>query len=139
VLARDPRLAVQYEYDFRPGASWRRRVPFGRPRRGALASRPAPRVKESPVAFECRHWKTIGLPPAVPGGKAGYSVVFGLVIGIHIDNSVIKNGIVDTAAMRPIARLGYMDYTVVTPETVFTIHRPDVDAAGNVFEPQAAR
>jgi flavin reductase (DIM6/NTAB) family NADH-FMN oxidoreductase RutF len=98
-----------------------------------------PRVKESPVAFECRHWKTIALPPAVPGGKAGYSVVFGLVIGIHIDNSVIKNGVVDTAAMRPIARLGYMDYTVVTPETVFTIHRPAVDAAGNVFEPQAAR
>ena len=25
-----------------------------------------PRVKESPVAFECRHWRTIDLPAAAP-------------------------------------------------------------------------
>jgi flavin reductase (DIM6/NTAB) family NADH-FMN oxidoreductase RutF len=96
-----------------------------------------PRVKESPVAFECRHWRTIDLPPAVPGGKEGYSVVFGLVIGIHIDDTVITNGTVDSAAMRPIARLGYMDYTVVTPESVFTIQRPTVDTAGNVIDAES--
>ena len=43
-------------------------------------------------------------------------------------------GIVDTAAMRPIARLVYMDYAVVTPETVFTIQRPKVDAEGRLVE-----
>jgi flavin reductase (DIM6/NTAB) family NADH-FMN oxidoreductase RutF len=84
-----------------------------------------PCVKESPVAFECRHWKAIALPAAVAGGKAGYSVVFGLVIGIHIDNSVIKKGIVDTAAMRPIARFGYMDYFTrslcLRPSLPFTV------------------
>jgi flavin reductase (DIM6/NTAB) family NADH-FMN oxidoreductase RutF len=111
---------------------------------GGLTAAPSrlvrpPRVKESPVAFECRHWRTIDLPPAVPGGKEGYSVVFGLVIGIHIDDSVTRNGMVDSAAMRPIARLGYMDYTVVTPETVFTIQRPTVDTAGHVVERKAAR
>jgi len=31
---------------------------------------------------------------------------------------------VRTAQMRPIARLGYMDYSVVTPETMFTLNRP---------------
>ena len=96
-----------------------------------------PRVAESPVAFECRHWKTVELPPAVPGGASLYRVVFGLVVGIYIDDSVVKDGIVDTAAMRPIARLGYMDYAVVTPETVFTIPRPEVDAAGRIVPAKA--
>lgn len=93
-----------------------------------------PRVKESPVAFECRHWKTVQLPPATPGGPSGYHVVFGLVVGIHIDEAFIKDGIVDTGAMRPVARLGYHDYAVVTPETIFSLRRPDVDASGNVIK-----
>jgi flavin reductase (DIM6/NTAB) family NADH-FMN oxidoreductase RutF len=92
-----------------------------------------PRVKESPVAFECRHYQTIDLPPVGPGAKAGYHMVIGLVIGIHIDDRFIKGGLVDTAAMRPIARLGYMDYSVVTPETVFTIGRPNVGPDGKVI------
>lgn len=96
-----------------------------------------PRVKESPAALECKHWKTIDLPPAGPGHKQGYAMVIGLVVGIHIDDAFVKNGIVDTAAMRPIARLGYMDYAVVTPETVFSIDRPEVDASGRVVPPTA--
>ena len=88
-----------------------------------------PRVKESPAAFECTHWKTIELPPLEPGGKSAYSVIFGRVVGIHIDETFVKNGIVDTGAMRPIARLGYMDYAVVTPETVFSINRPTAEEA----------
>ena len=92
-----------------------------------------PRVKESPAALECKYWKTITLPPAAPHHREGYSVVFGLVVGIHIDDAFVKDGIVDTAGMRPIARLGYMDYAVVTPETVFTIDRPKVDADGKII------
>jgi flavin reductase (DIM6/NTAB) family NADH-FMN oxidoreductase RutF len=91
-----------------------------------------PRVKESPVAFECRHFQTIDLPPN-PGAKSGYHMVIGLVVGIHIDDQFIKGGIVDTSAMRPIARLGYMDYAVVTPETTFTIDRPNVGKDGKVI------
>jgi flavin reductase (DIM6/NTAB) family NADH-FMN oxidoreductase RutF len=91
-----------------------------------------PRVKESPVAFECRHFQTIDLPPN-PGAKSGYHMVIGLVVGIHIDDRYIRNGLVDTAAMRPIARLGYMDYAVVTPETTFTIDRPNVGKDGKVI------
>ena len=55
--------------------------------------------------------------------------MFGQVVGIYIDDSFIKDGIVDTGAMRPIARLGYMDYAVVTPETVFSINRPTAEEA----------
>jgi len=96
-----------------------------------------PRVKESPVAFECRHHQTIVLPGA--GRHAsGYHLVIGLVVGVHIDDRYIAGGIVDTAAMRPIARLGYMDYAVVTPETRFTIHRPGVGPDGQVVPPRAA-
>jgi flavin reductase (DIM6/NTAB) family NADH-FMN oxidoreductase RutF len=97
-----------------------------------------PRVKESPAAFECRHWKTVELPPLEPGGKSANSVVFGQVVGIYIDDSFIKGGIVDTGAMRPIARLGYMDYAVVTPETVFSINRPTPEEAMAKLEVKAA-
>jgi flavin reductase (DIM6/NTAB) family NADH-FMN oxidoreductase RutF len=97
-----------------------------------------PRVKESPVALECRHWRTIDLPPAVPGGNPGNAAIIGLVVGIYIDDSVIKNGFVDTAGMQPIARMGYMDYSVVTPDTKFTIHRPELGPDGKVMPVKAA-
>lgn len=93
-----------------------------------------PRVAESPAAFECRHWKTVELPEPLPrAGRrmpARYSVVFGIVVGVYIDDACIRDGLVDTAAMRPLARMGYMDYAVVTPETTFTLNRPTVDADG---------
>lgn len=83
-----------------------------------------PRVKGSPAAFECRFWKAIDLPPVEPDGKAGYTLVIGYVVGIHISDAFVRDGIVDTSAMQPIARLGYLDYAVVTPETVFSLPRP---------------
>jgi hypothetical protein len=44
------------------------------------------------------------------------------VVGIHIDDAFIKDGLVDTAAMKPIARCGYHDYAVV--DEVFSLRRP---------------
>ena len=79
-----------------------------------------PRVAESPVALECKHFKTVALPSVE--GQDGYSVVFGHVVGIHIDESVLDDGLVDMQKLRLIARLGYMDYTVV--DTVFSMDRP---------------
>jgi hypothetical protein len=55
--------------------------------------------------------------------------VFGEVVGVHIDNRFIKDGMVDTGAMQPIGRVGYMDYSVVTPQTIFAINRPSVEEA----------
>jgi flavin reductase (DIM6/NTAB) family NADH-FMN oxidoreductase RutF len=95
-----------------------------------------PRVKESPAAFECKHWKTVELPAA--NGKSANFVVFGQVVGIYIDDAFIVDGRVDTGAMRPIARLGYMDYAVVTPEAVFSIERPSAEAAMATLRAKAA-
>ncbi len=90
-----------------------------------------PRVARSPAAFECKHWKTVELPaPADSGSRPTYSVVFGLVVGVYIDESYIRDGIVDVGAIRPLARMGYMDYSVVTPETIFAMNRPTVAADG---------
>lgn len=85
-----------------------------------------PRVAASPAALECRVWKTVTLPGGE--GDGGPTVVFGQVVAIYVDARVVKDGLVDTAAMRPLARMGYMDYAVVTPETTFTLNRPRVDA-----------
>ena len=49
----------------------------------------------------------------------------GAIAGTHIDDRFIRDGIVDTAAMRPIARAGYREYFVATPETKFAMTRPD--------------
>jgi flavin reductase (DIM6/NTAB) family NADH-FMN oxidoreductase RutF len=78
-----------------------------------------PRVAESPVHFECRYLQTIDLPPSSSGHHA--SLVIGQVVGIHIDDAVLVDGIVDVAKMKPIGRLGYNDYVVV--DEVFTMPR----------------
>jgi hypothetical protein len=43
-------------------------------------------------------------------------------VGVHIDDRFIRNGRLDTAAMRPIARCGYDEYAMV--EQVFKMSRP---------------
>ena len=62
-----------------------------------------PRVKESPAALECRHWQTIDAAGAGRTTTATYLVIVGQIVGIYIDDRFIKDGIVDTGAMRPIA------------------------------------
>lgn len=79
----------------------------------------APRVKEAPVSMECRVIRDVVLPHWGDGRNV---VVFGEVVGIHIDERVMTDGFVDTAKLRPIARLGYREYAVVN-ET-FAMDRP---------------
>lgn len=104
------------------------------PAPGRLVS--VPRVAESPVALECRYWRTVELPQAEGGEAHEYSVVFGRVVGVHIDDRYIKDGRIDTAAMQPIARLGYSQYAVVRPDTVFSIVRPQIEADGRIVVPE---
>ena len=82
-----------------------------------------PRVAESPIALECKYWKTIEMP--IEEGRATHqaTVVFGRVVGIHVDDSIVKNGRIDTLAFKPVARLGYSEYT--TTENVWRMPRPD--------------
>lgn len=79
------------------------------------------RVGESPVVLECRHFKTMDLPD--DEGQVQDYLVVGRVIGVHIDDRFIENGRVNTAAMKPIARLGYSEYATV--ETAWRMRRPD--------------
>jgi len=89
----------------------------------------APRVAEAPAALECRLWRTLELPTPEAGGTT-YTLVFGHVVGIYINDAVIQDGLVQTAEMRLLARMGYMDYAVVTPDTSFTLNRPKASADG---------
>lgn len=83
-----------------------------------------PRVAEAPVHLECRHLKTVTLPGTTPHDV--YNVIFGQVVGIHIrDEFITADGLIDVGKLRPIARLGYQDYAVVNPDTIFTMERPD--------------
>ena len=79
-----------------------------------------PRVKESPVHLECTYLQTVELPCDKPGQSN--LVVFGQVIGIHIDDSIVSDGMIDMNVFKPIARLGYFDYSVV--DNVFSMRRP---------------
>jgi flavin reductase (DIM6/NTAB) family NADH-FMN oxidoreductase RutF len=94
--------------------------------RAGLESAPSrlvkpPRVKASPCALECRLVKIIPLE-AADGKPVDGHVVLGQVIGVHIDDRFIVDGLLDTAAMKPIARCGYDQYAVV--ESVFSMQRP---------------
>jgi len=83
-----------------------------------------PRVLESPVNFECKVTQIIQLKTAA-GAEVKAWLVMGEVVAVHIDKSLIKDGVYNTAAAHPIARLGRMgDYAEVTPETVFDMRRP---------------
>ena len=70
--------------------------------------------------MECTYLQTVTLPSDDPSSPN--AMVLGLVVGIHIDDSILTDGMVDMTKFRPLARLGYMDYTVV--DNAFTMLRP---------------
>ena len=71
-----------------------------------------PRVKDSPVHFDCRYHMTIRLPGKPPLG--GVNVVVAEVVGIHIKDEVLTDGILDIKKTQPIARCGYAQYARIT-------------------------
>ncbi len=79
-----------------------------------------PRVAESPVALECKHFQTVPLPD--DEGQVADYLVIGRVVGIHIDDRFIESGRVNTAAMKLVARLGYSEYATV--ENAWRMRRP---------------
>ncbi|RMD63010.1 MAG: flavin reductase family protein [Alphaproteobacteria bacterium] len=86
-----------------------------------------PRVKDAPIHLECTVHQIVDLPCTDPGGRN--AVVIGRVVGVHIRDDVLSDGRIDMAKVRPIARLGYMDYTSV--DHVFTMLRPEVEPASS--------
>ncbi|MCY1403871.1 Flavin reductase like domain protein [compost metagenome] len=64
-----------------------------------------PRVLESPVSFECKVSQIIQLQRA-DQEKVPSWLVLGEVVAVHIAESLLKDGIYDTAAAEPILRGG---------------------------------
>ncbi len=81
-----------------------------------------PRVAASPCALECRLLQIMELKD-IDGKSLDRYAVFGQVVGVHIDDRFIKDGLLDTAAMKPVSRGGYHDYSVQTES--FTMVRPE--------------
>jgi flavin reductase (DIM6/NTAB) family NADH-FMN oxidoreductase RutF len=79
-----------------------------------------PRVGESPVHLECRVVTSVELPTPDPADPN--TVVFGEVVGVHIADELLVDGLVDVRRLRPIGRLGYREYVDVTDS--FTMTRP---------------
>ena len=75
-----------------------------------------PRVKKSPASLECKLYKILELP------GLRNNMVIGKVIGIHIDDKYLQNGIFDVLTFNPVARMGYKDYTIIN--TKFELERP---------------
>jgi flavin reductase (DIM6/NTAB) family NADH-FMN oxidoreductase RutF len=70
------------------------------------------RVAESPIQFECVYHQTIRLPGN--GLMGTVDIVIGRVVMVHIKDDVIRpDGRLDIIKIRPLARLGYYDYTSV--------------------------
>lgn len=85
-----------------------------------------PMVAESPCHFECRYLQTLHLP--ANEAVAEVDLVIGRVERVHVDDAVIlSDGKLDVARIKPIARLGYYDYTVV--EQVFEMKPPGASEA----------
>jgi flavin reductase (DIM6/NTAB) family NADH-FMN oxidoreductase RutF len=83
-----------------------------------------PRVAESPVAMECKLLQSFQLHDK-EGRVLPTWMTFGEVVAVHIDKSLLRDGIYDTAAARPIMRAGGPGgYAEITPEVMFELFRP---------------
>ncbi|QGX97505.1 flavin reductase family protein [Roseovarius faecimaris] len=74
------------------------------------------RVAEAPAALECKLTQIVTLP------GAANVVVFGEVTGVHMRDEYIVGGKFDVLRVRPLTRLGYMDYSVIRES--FSMKRP---------------
>ena len=79
-----------------------------------------PRVGECPVAFECRCLEVVkvGTPDFAT------SLILAEVLLVHVDESVLTDGVVDPRKVDPVARLGGQLYA--TLGEVWPIARPEV-------------
>ena len=83
-----------------------------------------PRVQESPVSFECRMTQIVQLQGA-NGVAVPTWLVLGEVVGVHIAQHLLKDGIYATGSSETILRGGGpADYFTVTQDNLFKMYRP---------------
>lgn len=85
----------------------------------------APYVGEAYVAMECVVTEIVS-PRDRHGDRTDSYMVFGEVLGIHIDESIISDGRLDMSLARPVGRMGYMDYSEASE--VFELMRPKLSS-----------
>jgi flavin reductase (DIM6/NTAB) family NADH-FMN oxidoreductase RutF len=83
----------------------------------------APHVAEAPAVLECRMVRIIDDLPSWHEDSVNI-IVIGEVVGVHIKDEVLKDGLIDVLAYNPVARMGYMEYTTV--ENRWEMRRPKV-------------
>ena len=69
-----------------------------------------PRVKESPINLECKLHQVIEIGPKGPGGGA---LVIGEIVMFHVADELVRDGRIDTSALKPIGRLAGQEYTTL--------------------------
>ena len=74
------------------------------------------RVAAAPANLECR------VTQIVPLEGAANVAVFGEVVGVHLRDDCLVDGLFDVTRFNPLARLGYRDYATV--REVFALSRP---------------
>lgn len=85
----------------------------------------APRVAESPVNFECRLSQCVQLT-AADGSPIESWLVLGEVVAVHIDESLLEEGIYQTAKAQPVLRAGGPSaYYGISEDQRFDLVRPD--------------
>ena len=90
-----------------------------------------PMVADSPCHFECRYISTHRLKGNSNVGTV--DVVFAEVVKIHIKDEYIDEfGKLDIKKARPIARLGYYDYTVIDETFEMRIPMASVEEAAGL-------
>lgn len=68
----------------------------------------ASRVANAPAALECRVTEISRI--AGLDGETNNWMVCGQVVGVHIDDGMLTDGIFDLRKVKPVTRLGYLDY-----------------------------
>lgn len=74
------------------------------------------RVAAAPANLECRLTQIVQLD-----GESNL-VVFGEVVGVHLREDCLRDGIFDVASYQPLTRLGYRDYAKISE--LFPLKRP---------------
>lgn len=82
-----------------------------------------PRVKLSPIHLECIYYDSIQLPK----NSENYinRLIIGKIIAINIKPEIITDGKIDVTKYKPIAKLGYSNYTKIDND-IFNLQKPNI-------------
>jgi len=83
-----------------------------------------PRVEAAPVNFECRVTQIVQLETSA-GAQVNSWLILGEVVGVHIDATLLEEGIYQTARAQPVLRGGgAADYFRLEERARFQMQRP---------------